>query len=392
MFDWKYYINKYEDLRAAGITTAEQALTHWLQYGMNEGRKSNNILDSQIPYTFNWKYYIAKYEDLRVAGITTEEQALTHWLQYGMNEGRKCNVFIKYKISIILVLHNNKNWLNYIDIKFKKLEKKYNLDFEYFIYENNSNKEFKLSLKKFMNGKYGKLLSEDIDVVKYESIISKERGLHMNYIRNRNKLNHGELNSNFVLLLDADVYFNDNVIIKYINHLLININTTMITGYPLCRVGTFNKLKMYHYYDTLAFSTEKYNYLNNHNTCLLEKCKMCTSHRSIYNISIDNSDLIKDGDILKLKSVFGSFGMIPTHIYNKVDWNSNHGLVETDHYGFCQELKKFGDIVFDTNIKYIKHKDQMFCLNNKYVKQFDKLSQIPYYYNKVDNENIYYIE
>ena len=310
------------------------------------------------------------------------------------------NAFSKYKISIILVLHNNKNWLNYIDKQFTEMGKKFNLDFEYFIYENNSNEEFKSFLEKFMDGKNGKLLSEDIGVIKYDSIISKERGLHMNFIRNKNKLNHGDLNSDFVLLLDADVYFNERVIIQYINHLVTNKNISMITGYPLCRVRLnianykdYKEIRKYHYYDSLAFSTEKYNYLNNYNTCLLEKCINCIEwrNRSEHNLSIDKIDLIKDGDIVKVNSVFGCNAMIPTNIYNNVIWNGNYGLEETDHYGFCQELKKFGDLIFDTNIKYIKHKDRNISLNDKFVKCFDKLAEIPYYYNETEEEEIYYL-
>ena len=39
---------------------------------------------------FDWKYYLDKYPDLRQNGVHTQEQALQHWNTYGKNEGRQC--------------------------------------------------------------------------------------------------------------------------------------------------------------------------------------------------------------------------------------------------------------------------------------------------------------
>ena len=41
-----------------------------------------------IPSDFDWKAYVDRYEDLRKAGINTEEKAKQHWLEWGKNEGR----------------------------------------------------------------------------------------------------------------------------------------------------------------------------------------------------------------------------------------------------------------------------------------------------------------
>ena len=38
MFDYKFYLNKYEDLVKAGINTEQLALNHWILFGKNEGR------------------------------------------------------------------------------------------------------------------------------------------------------------------------------------------------------------------------------------------------------------------------------------------------------------------------------------------------------------------
>lgn len=51
IFDWKMYVDNYEDLQQAGIRTEEQALKHWNRYGKREGRtfyKINKIENNDI--------------------------------------------------------------------------------------------------------------------------------------------------------------------------------------------------------------------------------------------------------------------------------------------------------------------------------------------------------
>jgi hypothetical protein len=104
-FNWKYYINKYEDLRNAGIDNENKALIHWNNHGLREGRICNILSEN-----FNWKYYINKYEDLRNAGIDNENKALLHWNNHGLREGRICNI-----------LSENFNWKYYVN-KYKDLK------------------------------------------------------------------------------------------------------------------------------------------------------------------------------------------------------------------------------------------------------------------------------
>lgn len=41
--------------------------------------------------TFNWEYYVERYKDLRDAGILTKDKAWLHWNNYGKKELRSCN-------------------------------------------------------------------------------------------------------------------------------------------------------------------------------------------------------------------------------------------------------------------------------------------------------------
>ncbi len=59
-FDWIYYINKYIDLRNAGINNQNAALTHWINHGLKEHRTCNKIFEN-----FNWKEYLLKHTELK---------------------------------------------------------------------------------------------------------------------------------------------------------------------------------------------------------------------------------------------------------------------------------------------------------------------------------------
>ena len=123
-FNWKVYVNNYQDLRDAGIDTEEEALEHWLNFGQKEGREYGRALppgsqavarergdpqglaafagkglkklrraapaayadDPRLPPDFDWETYVANYGDLQ--GINTKERAAKHWLKTGKKEGR----------------------------------------------------------------------------------------------------------------------------------------------------------------------------------------------------------------------------------------------------------------------------------------------------------------
>jgi GR25 family glycosyltransferase involved in LPS biosynthesis len=95
-FDWKYYVNSHDDLQKAGINTHEKAYSHWIAYGKKENRKccSGNmdvrVQNIKSARAFDWRYYVNTYDDLRKAGINTYEKAYDHWVVHGKKENRKC--------------------------------------------------------------------------------------------------------------------------------------------------------------------------------------------------------------------------------------------------------------------------------------------------------------
>lgn len=86
-FDWKFYINKYEDLRKANIDTEKKALDHWKRYGKKEGRICNNdIIDDKI----NDKFKITVRLCGQIYGLT--------------GYGTGCRNYIKHLLSLPYII------------------------------------------------------------------------------------------------------------------------------------------------------------------------------------------------------------------------------------------------------------------------------------------------
>jgi hypothetical protein len=87
-FDLHYYYKKQPDLLKKFATSERpyvEALNHFLEYGIKEGRKASPIFDI--------KKYVANYSDLQKAFGTDYKKAWNHYLQYGIKEERFGGLF-----------------------------------------------------------------------------------------------------------------------------------------------------------------------------------------------------------------------------------------------------------------------------------------------------------
>jgi hypothetical protein len=179
------------------------------------------------------------------------------------------------KISVVLSIRNGEKYVKFLDKIFDKIEEssitsECDIVFEYFIYENNSTDNTKEEIKNFYKNKNknrnGKYLLEDIENNTVKIGINIERGAHMANIRNNLKDFHGQLESDYVLLLDCDVVFTANTINKLVNTLTDKI--VMVSPFGICweKFVNYNRV---HYYDSFAIiSKEGISYKEHFNTCL----------------------------------------------------------------------------------------------------------------------------
>ena len=138
-FNWEEYISLQPDLSGFNKKKAED---HYLKFGYFERRKYHDKKPPRdirgpfgiLPLNFDWKTYIELNEDL---SHMKQEQAIRHYLNYGMKEDRvyKIDALLREKINFIKINKENKlphdfNWkiylqINKIPIRRNKIEAEY---------------------------------------------------------------------------------------------------------------------------------------------------------------------------------------------------------------------------------------------------------------------------
>lgn len=82
-FDWKFYLELYEDLRRSGFRTEEDAIRHYLTYGIKEKRVYKRVA---IPVDFDWLGYILFNPYLLIYDHITENKTIQYYTEYGYKE------------------------------------------------------------------------------------------------------------------------------------------------------------------------------------------------------------------------------------------------------------------------------------------------------------------
>ena len=230
-YDWNRYINENKDLIEAGINTKESAIKHWIKHGKNEERKIYIINDNinkknNNDYElFDWKKYIEDYEDLRKAGIDTKDKAWKHWLNYGKNENRIINFNNNIKIDIDIYRLYNKELNKYTDNELIIHFNKFGIH-EYRIYNTESfNLKFNLDLNRENIIKYYDNIKDKKTIYIYTPIYNEMCG------------GIGALHSLYKLILKDNTFNAQLILFNHINrninlHPKIIISSTDIVIYP----------------------------------------------------------------------------------------------------------------------------------------------------------------
>lgn len=109
-FDVTTYMNRYSDLRAAFGDDKKQYYYHYMFHGKAEGRNAipgDVSVYNGVDYStvYDYQFYMDKNPDIKAAFGDSDLAALEHFVRYGMSEGRVANA----SFNVNAYMHNNKD-------------------------------------------------------------------------------------------------------------------------------------------------------------------------------------------------------------------------------------------------------------------------------------------
>ena len=254
------------------------------------------------------------------------------------------------------MFRNNERYLNDFYIKiFEKMEKMYEIEFIYYIIENNSEDKTRDILKEFISSrKNSKLILFNLK----KDFKNVGDGRNFNRISNlakiRNKLvdNSIPIYSEWSLFIDSNIFFPEDIFEKIFSieeneNLSIKDDIGMFLPYTqqllipeIHKINTEKPVMVGHYYDTYPFVDEfgKSHYPN----CAFEKCSLCKHKEK----GIERKKILKEKKLIDVKSGFGGFVLIRSEIINdkRIRWDTISYDIDNDqslceHILFCERLR-----------------------------------------------------
>lgn len=237
------------------------------------------------------------------------------------------------RISIFSLFRDSMETLNECLNNLEALESTGDFELTYFFYENDSTDKTPEVLKKWINGRRGKLLSEKNNSPKYGSTLDPQRMLLMSNVRNKMLSIDKHKDSEYSIIFDSDISFNSNIINDFLIYEKLNFSmlTSNIRQNVPCKMGSG---KNDSYYDSsILYDTNGLN------------C-MTWSDNPFYEDS--DRSAFERGDPVEVLSAFGSFAFVKTSYLHNCKWSSKG---ESEHLSFCRDLRKYAPIYLIPNIR-----------------------------------------
>ena len=240
-------------------------------------------------------------------------------------------------IAIVLYLRNTGEYLRtFLIPTLTKFENIYDCTFYYYIFENDSIDDTVSLLQEFMSNRKGIFITKKLNL---NSICNGEhisRIRRMAYIRNLllNNIRGELIKHDWCLFIDADIYFDNNILVELMSKIPKARNIGMLT----CNSNQLTKIIRHsytgeerisyenynHYYDTFACITKEdiFNYPN----CISADCK----HESCKYKQSMNKHMKRlksdDSDPLDVRSAWGGFVLIDASVfrYPNIRWKTHN--------------------------------------------------------------------
>jgi hypothetical protein len=220
------------------------------------------------------------------------------------------------KVNVFMCVRNNDYSLDNTLSNLLAIQEKYNIIFHFYIYENDSTDTTPFIILDFFrnNNIKGAYKIEKISKKEWTDVKDINRTKDMAQYRNVMKnLCTDWTNSDFSLILDTDVEFTPKNFYDMVKILQTDQNIAMVTPYAFAG----NTLT---YYDTYALDTD---------------IKICVLMPEFHPV----------------KSAFGGFVVIRTHILEKCNWDITPDKICSEHNAFCAMVREYGNVIIARDIR-----------------------------------------
>ena len=231
------------------------------------------------------------------------------------------------KLSIFSLFRDSEKTISDSLERFSALLELAGSDAEFFFYENDSQDNTRQILSEWVKDKPAKLFYEDLDTPKFGSVPDVYRLVLLSYYRNKLKRMTGDVNSDFSLLVDSDIVYDNSHVEMLIEEM--NSGWGMVT--PNVRQYQIPDLMFGKsedsFYDTFAMRDSKFNNVFSFTDCPL--------------VLNPDRELWKQNKPVEVCSGFGGLAVVISSIYNKCEWSTNG---HSEHVNFCSEIRRYGNI------------------------------------------------
>jgi hypothetical protein len=238
------------------------------------------------------------------------------------------------KISVFSLFRDSEKVLEDALSRFSRLLDIDKLDVEFFFYENDSKDDTRSIITDWFKDKPGKFFYEDVNTPKFGSVSDVYRLVLLSYYRNKLKELAGEVSSDYCLLVDSDIIY-DNT---HVELLIEESRNDWVMVTPNIRQYQIEDFMLGEaedsFYDTFAMRDIYFN-----NVLYFTDCPL------ILNA---DRELWKDGKPVEVCSAFGGLALAKSDAYNKSRWSTSG---HSEHINFCTELRRFGKICIIPNCK-----------------------------------------
>lgn len=275
------------------------------------------------------------------------------------------------KISVFSLFRNSEATIHDSLNRFLSLLDMSDIEFEFFFYENDSTDNTRHILIDWCKDTESKLLHEDLGTPSFGSVANLDRLVLLSYYRNKLKRFSGDLDSDYCLLVDSDIIYDNENIRMLLDE--IGNGWSMVT--PNVRQHEIPDL-MFHktqdsFYDVFA---TRDNYFN--------QCLFFTDCPFILE---KDRQLWDENKPIEVGSAFGGVALVDTKAYTHSWWSTNQ---HSEHVNFCRDMRKFGPICIIPNCKTRSVIDPSVINLDSFKNTAERQKQILHQTNKIYNISI----